>query len=125
MILSISEYLNENVIQMLTSDFENVVKDVGAGDFGYFDLPYIPLSETSIFIAYIHKGFSYGDQVRLRDTVKDLHERGVYVMLFNFSSFSVEDLYRNFTLYRISVTRTNGANVSSRGKIKEIVVTIY
>ena len=46
---------------MLTGDFENAVKDVGVGDFDYFDLLYIPLFETSIFTAYMHKGCFYGD----------------------------------------------------------------
>lgn len=32
---------------------------------------------------------------------------------------------RPFTLHRIPVTWTNGADVLSRGKIKEIIVTIY
>ena len=81
LIVSISQYLNENTIHILNGDFEEAVKDVEAGDFVYFDPPYIPLSETSSFTSYTHEGFSYEDQVRLRDTFKKLDEKGAYVML--------------------------------------------
>ena len=51
----------------MTGDFEKAVEGVNAGDFVYFDPPYIPLSETSAFTSYTYEGFSYEDQVRLRD----------------------------------------------------------
>lgn len=125
LIVSISQYLNENTIHILNGDFEEAVKDVGAGDFVYFDPPYIPLSETSSFTSYTHEGFSYEDQVRLRDTFKKLDEKGAYVMLSNSSSPLVGELYKDFNIHKISATRTNGAKSSSRGKIDEIIVTNY
>ncbi|MGQ7530575.1 DNA adenine methylase, partial [Streptococcus suis] len=68
-------------IEILTGDFEKAVEDVGAGDFVYFDPPYIPLSETSAFTSYTHEGFSYEEQVRLRDVFRKLDKKGAYVML--------------------------------------------
>lgn len=125
LIVSISQYLNENIIHILNGDFEEAVKDVGAGDFVYFDPPYIPLSETSSFTSYTHEGFSYEDHVRLRDTFKKLDEKGAYVMLSNSSSPLVEELYKDYNIHKVSATRTNGAKSSSRGKIDEIIVTNY
>ena len=125
LIVSISQYLNENTIHILNGDFEEAVKDVEAGDFVYFDPPYIPLSETSSFTSYTHEGFSYEDQVRLRDTFKKLDEKGAYVMLSNSSSPLVGELYKDFNIHKVSATRTNGAKSSSRGKIDEIIVTNY
>ena len=125
LIVSISQYLNENTIHILNGDFEEAVKDVEAGDFVYFDPPYIPLSETSSFTSYTHEGFSYEDQVRLRDTFKKLDEKGAYVMLSNSSSPLVGELYKDFKIHKVSATRTNGAKSSSRGKIDEIIVTNY
>lgn len=125
LIVSISQYLNENTIYILNGDFEEAVKDVEAGDFVYFDPPYIPLSETSSFTSYTHEGFSYEDQVRLRDTFKKLDEKGAYVMLSNSSSPLVGELYKDFNIHKVSATRTNGAKSSSRGKIDEIIVTNY
>ncbi|HEL1601746.1 TPA: DNA adenine methylase [Streptococcus suis] len=125
LILSISQYLNKNNIEILTGDFEKAVEDVGDGDFVYFDPPYIPLSETSAFTSYTHEGFSYEDQVRLRDVFRKLDKKGAYVMLSNSSSPLVEELYKGFNVHKVEATRTNGAKASSRGKISEFIVTNY
>ena len=125
LILSISQYLNSNNIKILTGDFEKAVQDVVAGDFVYFDPPYIPLSETSAFTSYTHEGFTYEDQVRLRDCFKKLDEKGAFVMLSNSSSPLVEELYKDFNIHKAEANRTNGAKTSSRGKISEIIVTNY
>lgn len=125
LLYQISEYLNENDIEILQTDFAEAVKDAETGDFVYFDPPYIPLNETSSFTSYTHEGFSYEEQVRLRDTFKELTERGVYAMLSNSSSPLVEELYKDFNIYFVEAQRTNGAKSSSRGKISEIIVTNY
>lgn len=125
LILSISQYLNSSNIKILTGDFEKAVQDASAGDFVYFDPPYIPLSETSAFTSYTHEGFSYEDQVRLRDCFKNLDQKGAFVMLSNSSSPLVEELYKGFNIHKVEATRTNGAKSSSRGKISEIIVTNY
>lgn len=110
---------------MYSKDFEQVVADVKAGDFVYFDPPYVPISETSSFTSYTDNGFSYDDQVRLRDCFKRLHEKGAYVMLSNSDSPIVEELYKDFNIYKIDVQRAAGAKASSRGIVKEIIVTNY
>lgn len=125
LVSAISTYLNNNQIEIKKGDFEKAVLDVQPGDFVYFDPPYIPLSETSAFTSYTHEGFSYDDQVRLRDTFKKLSDVGAYVMLSNSSSFLVEELYRDFNIHYVEANRTNGAKSSSRGKISEIIVTNY
>ncbi len=125
LLYQISEYLNENDVEILQTDFAEAVKDAQTGDFVYFDPPYIPLNETSSFTSYTHEGFSYEEQVRLRDTFKELTERGVYAMLSNSSSPLVEELYKDFNIYFVEAQRTNGAKSSSRGKISEIIVTNY
>ena len=125
LISAISVYLNNNQLEIKTGDFEKAVLDVQPGDFVYFDPPYIPLSETSAFTSYTHEGFSYDDQVRLRDTFKKLSDTGAYVMLSNSSSFLVEELYQDFNIHYVEATRTNGAKSSSRGRISEIIVTNY
>ena len=125
LLYQISEYLNENDVEILQTDFAEAVKDAETGDFVYFDPPYIPLNETSSFTSYTHEGFSYEEQVRLRNTFKELTERGVYAMLSNSSSPLVEELYKDFNIYFVEAQRTNGAKSSSRGKISEIIVTNY
>ena len=109
----------------MQTDFADAVEDAQTGDFVYFDPPYIPLNETSSFTSYTHEGFSYEEQIRLRDTFKELTDRGVYAMLSNSSSHLVEELYQEFNIHYVEATRTNGAKSSSRGKISEIIVTNY
>ncbi|HEV6526672.1 TPA: DNA adenine methylase [Streptococcus pneumoniae] len=125
LISAISVYLNNNQLEIKVGDFEKAIVDVRTGDFVYFDPPYIPLSETSAFTSYTHEGFSFADQVRLRDVFKRLSDTGAYVMLSNSSSALVEELYKDFNIDYVEATRTNGAKSSSRGKISEIIVTNY
>lgn len=125
LIHQISGYLNENDVEILQTDFADAVAGAQAEDFVYFDPPYIPLNETSSFTSYTHEGFSYKEQVRLRDTFKELTDRGVYAMLSNSSSPLAEELYKDFNIYFVEAQRTNGAKKSSRGKISEIIVTNY
>ncbi|HEW0409619.1 TPA: DNA adenine methylase [Streptococcus pneumoniae] len=125
LISAISVYINNNQLEIKVGDFEKAIVDVRTGDFVYFDPPYIPLSETSAFTSYTHEGFSFTDQVRLRDAFKRLSDTGAYVMLSNSSSALVEELYKDFNIHYVEATRTNGAKSSSRGKISEIIVTNY
>ncbi|HFR3721279.1 TPA: DNA adenine methylase, partial [Streptococcus suis] len=125
LILSVSRYLNDNNILIMQGDFVTAVEEADAGDFVYFDPPYVPITATSSFTSYTHEGFSDQDQRRLRDTFIDLDRRGVNVMLSNSSSPVVEELYAGFNISRVDVSRTNGASNSSRGKIQEIIVRNY
>ena len=125
LIHAISIYLNSNQIEIKAGDFEDALLNVQKEDFIYFDPPYIPLSDTSAFTSYTHEGFSYDDQVRLRDAFKRLSDAGAYVMLSNSSSHLVEELYQEFNIHYVEATRTNGGKSSSRGKISEIIVTNY
>lgn len=125
LINNISNYLNTYDITITSGDFEDSVSTVKEGDFVYFDPPYIPLNETSSFTSYTHEGFSYEDQVRLRNTVRKLTEKGVKVMVSNSSSKLTIDLYEEFNIHYVEVSRTNGAKSSSRGIIKEVIITNY
>lgn len=125
LIYAISAYLNQNEIMILANDFDQIVRESKKGDFVYFDPPYIPLNQTSAFTSYTDKGFDYNAQVRLKETMDKLSARGVYVMLSNSSSpFSLE-LYKNYDITYVDVTRLNGASKKSRGSIKEIIVKNY
>ena len=125
LINSISDYLNSNEIKIMSGDFEDSLDTVKSGEFVYFDPPDIPLNETSSFTSYTHEGFSYEDQVRLRDTVRKLTEKGVKVMVSNSSSELTIDLYKEFNVHYVDVTRTNGAKSTSRGVVKEVIITNY
>ena len=94
-------------------------------DFVYLDPPYHPLSATSKFTSYNRYAFTEADQIRLRDTVITLANRGVKVMLSNSDCPFIRDLYQDFTLHTIVASRAINSNAEKRGKITEVLVTSY
>jgi DNA adenine methylase len=109
--------------KLLVRDFEGAVAKAKAGDFVYFDPPYVPLSATSSFTSYTSQGFALGQQTRLRDIARELKERGVRVLLSNSSSQSVRDLYADgFDVIEVTATRQVNSKASGRGAIVELLI---
>ena len=46
-------------------------------------------------------------------------------MVSNSSSDLTIELYREFNIHYVNVTRTNGGKSSSRGVVKEVIITNY
>jgi DNA adenine methylase len=104
-------------------DFEAIVAEAKAGDFVYFDPPYVPLSATSSFTSYTSKGFGTEEQKRLRDTARRLKERGVRVLLSNSSAPAVRKLYaKGFDVVEVSATRAVNSKATGRGPIAELII---
>jgi DNA adenine methylase len=124
---AISNYLNNAEITILNGDFEKAIETAQAGDFVYFDPPYVPVSETSSFTSYTSDGFGLEEQIRLRDVFIDLDRRGVYVMLSNSNVPLVRELYKDYadTTLIVGATRMINAKASGRGKIDEVLVKNY
>jgi DNA adenine methylase len=94
-------------------------------DFVYFDPPYYPISTTSNFTAYHRYTFAETEQIHLRETFAQLHDRGVKVMLSNSDCDFVRDLYRDYHVHTIYANRNINCNPEKRGKITEVLVTSY
>lgn len=123
----IHHYLNNANITIRQGDFQSAVQTAEQGDFVYFDPPYAPLSATSSFTAYTHEGFGLEEQIRLRDTFKDLTDKGVYVMLSNSSVPLIHELYKEFngTTHIVGATRMINSKADGRGKVDEVIITNY
>lgn len=106
-------------------DFSEVTGRLAAGDFVYFDPPYVPLSKTAAFTAYASGGFSQGDQTRLRDELRALRERGVRAALSNADTPETRALYKEFFVRRVSMPRAINSNPDKRGEIGELLVTTF
>ena len=115
--------LNVYDIQLLSTDFEEAVKDAKAGDFIYFDPPYD--SETSTFNSYTENGFGKEEQIRLAKVFKELADRGCSVMLSNHNTKLVNELYEGFNIHVIEAKRNINANGKKRGKVEEVIITNY
>lgn len=117
-------YLNSNDVEIRAGDFEGACSDVQAGDFVYFDSPYIPVSETANFTDYTKDGFSYEDHLRLADLFKRLDAAGVKVMLSNHNVDLVYELYDGFKIEGVDVKRAINRDASKRVG-KEVIITNY
>lgn len=116
-------FLNLNDIKILSIDFETAVKDAKKGDFIYFDPPYD--SDTSTFNSYTENGFVKEEQKRLSNVFKDLDKRGCYVMLSNYNTSLVKELYKDYNFNYIEAQRNIGAKAKDRGIVEEVIITNY
>lgn len=116
-----SEHLNQNTT-ILLSTFSDVVKRAKKYDLVYFDPPYAPLSATSNFTGYSKQGFDVEMQVKLRDCMDKLTDKGVYVMLSNSSAPLIYDLYEEYYIDEVMASRAVNSKATKRGKVKEVVV---
>ena len=113
-------------IEILSTDFTYVIEHSDEGDLCYFDPPYLPVSDTADFTSYSKDGFSYMDQIRLRDTCIELDEKGVLFVLSNSYVEELVDKYQEVDHFRVEVVKANRAINSvaeKRGPVDEILVT--
>ena len=121
---TIGLYLNSGNIEIREGDFETACADAKAGDFVYFDSPYIPVSETANFTDYTKDGFSYEDHCRLAELSKRLDDAGVKIMLSNNDVDLVYELYDGFKIKSVDVKRAINRDASKRTG-KEVIITNY
>ena len=116
-------YLNFNNVKILSTDFEDAVKDAKEGDFIYFDPPYD--SDKEIFTSYTNEGFGKEEQERLAKVFKDLDSRGCYVMLSNHNTKLINELYKDYNIHIIEAKRNINSDGKKRGKVEEVIITNY
>jgi DNA adenine methylase len=114
--------LKRAAVEVEQRPFESVLDRAKAGDFVYFDPPYVPLSATSNFTSYDKGGFGEDSQRRLADVFAKLTQRGVKVLLSNSETGLVRELYDGFTIETVYATRLVNSRADRRGKIAEVLV---
>ena len=112
-------------LEIYNTDFSYVLNKARPGDLVYFDPPYQPISSTAKFTGYSKDGFTYRDQIRLRNTCLELHKRGVYFILSNSYTPEIVKLYDipEFDIIIIKAKRPINCRADRRGPIEEILVT--
>lgn len=104
-------------------DFWWTIETATKGDFVYFDPPYVPASTSANFTGYAKEGFTYDDQVRLRDCALRLKAAGANVLLSNSDTSIVRDLYkRGFQMRLVEARRAVNSDASKRGKVGELLI---
>ncbi len=113
--------------QLGCSDFDDTLKDAGAGDFVYLDPPYVPLTTTASFTRYTKGAFGEAEQRRLAETVHRLTARGCNVLLSNSETPLVRELYRDdrYDTTVVYAPRNINSDSASRQKIAELAIRSY
>lgn len=121
-LLRVSKDLGD--IKFTSTDYKDALNDVKKGDLVYLDPPYIPISKTANFTQYQKEGFSFDEQIRLKEIALELHKKGCYVVISNSSCKESKELYSDsiFTVHTIKVTRQIHL---SRKVVPELVVTNF
>jgi DNA adenine methylase len=96
------------------TDFEVAVEGARKGDVVYLDPPYTVAHGNNGFLKYNAKIFSWADQLRLAKLAHRLATRGCKVIVSNADHSSILQLYRGFTMLRISRSSRIAAAVEFR-----------
>lgn len=112
-------------IEIVLGSFELCVKYAKAGDFVYFDPPYVPLSKTANFTSYTKHNFGEADQQKLKEIIDTLTHKKVKTMLSNSDSEFIRDLYKEYSIQTVQATRAINSDASKRGAISEVVILNY
>lgn len=101
-------------------DFSYVAERARYGDFVYLDPPYY-----GGFTHYTAEGFMKEDQERLASMFHTLVANGAKPLLSNSNTSLIRDLYRDYKIIEIEAPCSIAAKVSSRGKVKELLIKGY
>jgi DNA adenine methylase len=109
-------------VELARGDFASVMAHARAGDFVYFDCPYVPVSASSSFTGYTSGGFDWTDQERLASCARRLKKQGVRVLLSNADHLSVRRLYEGFDVQRVEARRNINSKAGKRGAVGELLI---
>ncbi len=121
-----------SIAEIRMADFEEIENlKINARTFIYYDPPYRPISQTSQFTSYASDDFDDKDQTRLAAMYRRIHKTGACQMLSNSDPCNYIDdpffdnLYKGFSIKRISASRRINSDASKRGNVNELLITNY
>ncbi|MET3978518.1 DNA adenine methylase [Mucilaginibacter sp. UYP25] len=110
--------------EMINCMYEDIIDKIKANDFIYFDPPYPPLNDTSFFQHYTIDKFSATKQYELAEYANLLSGKGVNVMISNANINSIQTLYKNWNIEKISTYRYVNCK-SERKIVEELIIKNY
>lgn len=116
-------------VTIVCGDYSLSKQFIDKNTFVYLDPPYRPLSETSAFTSYNSDVFDDNEQIRLARFIDEINESGAKIVLSNSDPKNVnpedcffDELYKNYTIRRVSASRMINSKADSRGKINELLI---
>lgn len=122
---AINQYLNKNDVKFFDEDFKNALPGIGKNDFVYFDPPYDPVSDSASFTGYTLNGFDKNEQERLKILCDKLDKKDCHFLLSNSATPFILDLYKEYSIIRVSASRAINSIATGRGKIDEVLIKNY
>jgi DNA adenine methylase len=99
-ILKLSKILKKTSI--LHSDFEQILDQIKSGDYIFLDPPYKPGEKQMFEAHYVNGRFSFTDQVRLSNKLKEISQKKNFSwMMTNSSHPDICNLYEHFNIKRM------------------------
>lgn len=109
---------------IMIGDYARTARAAEAGDFVYFDPPYVPVGGEADFTAYTRDGFTLDDQHKLMQFALSLKQRGVHVMLSNADVPKVREIYagKRWKIERVEAKRNINSKAGKRGPVGEVII---
>ncbi len=110
--------------EILVSDFEKVISRAEKNDFVFADPPYA-VSGKNVFTKYNDKLFTWGDQVRLFNSLKQARDNGVHVLSTNAFCEGLVEMYESegFFLSRIQRPCSIAGDPNKRKMVDELIIS--
>lgn len=121
-IRAMSKYLSNNNITIKQGDYKDVLKGLRRGSFVYLDPPYMPISSSSYFTGYTENGFSFEQQIELKEECDKLRDKGISFLQSNSDCEEIRELYKEYDIYTVQAKRAINSNALKRGEINEVLI---
>ncbi len=122
-IRKISEYLNENELRIMSTDYREALKGIRKKDFVFLDPPYYPTGKDS-FIRYGSRIFGKESQEDLKRYCDVLNGREIRFIQTNACCDEIKELYKEYRIIEVDVRRSINAKAEGR-KDKEVIILNY
>lgn len=116
-------------VTIVCGDYSLSKQFIDKNTFVYLDPPYRPISETSAFTSYNSDTFDDNEQIRLAQFIDEINASGAKIVLSNSDPKNVnpedtffDELYKAYSIKRVSATRMINSKADSRGKINELII---
>lgn len=126
----VSELLKR--VTITCGDYKDCINFINNKTFVYIDPPYRPLNRTSSFTSYSNIEFCDEQQIELSEFVKKISNLEAKVLISNSDPKNTnsddnffDDLYKSFTINRVSASRMINSDAKKRNKINELLISNY
>lgn len=121
-IRAMSKYLRNPKIIIKQGDYRDVLRGLRKGAFVYLDPPYMPISSSSSFTGYTENGFSYEQQVALKEECDKLKEKRISFLQSNSDCPEIRELYKEYDIKKVQAKRSINSDANKRGEISEVLI---